>query len=116
MNDVERELTEVDKKYESTEATEAKTKSKAEGPEAEVAQLKNKLKEIEAALALKKKERLEAQAKAIDVERKAQEQATEMGCATVEAFRTSTEYSDENCTFSQDAFNIGLDIYHKKVR
>ena len=115
MNDAKKELTEVDKKCKSTEAAEAKAKSKVEAVEAEVAKLKNKLKEIEAALASKKKERLKVQAKAINVERKFQEQATEAECAAVKAFRTSTEYSDEKCTFNQYVFNIGLDICRKKV-
>ena len=44
---------------------------------------------------------LEAQAKAINVERKAREQAAEAGCAAVEAFRTSDVHSEEKCIFSQ---------------
>ena len=116
INDAERKLAETDKKCKSTEAAKAKAKSRAEATEAEVAQLKNKFKKIEAALVSEKKKRLEVQAKTIDVERKAQEQAAEVGRAAVEAFHTSTEYSDEKCTFSQDAFNTDLDIYHKKVR
>ena len=115
MSDVEEKLAEASKKCKFAEAVEAKAKSKAKAVEAEVAQLKNKLKEIEAALASEKKQRLEAQAKAIDVERKTWEQVAEVGRIAVEAFRTSTEYSDEKCTFNQYVFNIGLDICRKKV-
>ena len=100
MSGVEKELAKVGKKCKLAEATEANAKSRVEVEEIEVAHLKDKLKEIETALASKKKERFEVQAKAIDVERKAQEPVAEMGHIAVEAFHASTEYLDEKCAFS----------------
>ena len=40
---------------------------------------------------------MEGQAKAIDVEKKAKDQAVEDGCATMEAFHTSDKFSEEKC-------------------
>ena len=86
MNDVTKKLAKAGKKCKLTKAAEAKAKSRTEVAEVKVVQLKDKLKKIEAVLASKKKERLEVQAKAIDVERKTQKQVAEAGCTAVKAF------------------------------